>query len=85
MKQLRDTEDRDKYRIYGELINTYGYNLEEGAKELVADNYYTGEKITIPLKPDKNAMDNAKDYFERYNKAKRNKRYFRNEKMLYDL
>lgn len=69
--QLKDTEKRDKYKVYGELITAYGYNVNAGAKELVCDNYYTGEKITIPLKTEKNAMDNAKDYFERYNKLKR--------------
>ncbi len=69
--QLKDTEKRDKYKVYGELITAYGYSLKDGSKELECDNYYTGEKITIPLKPDKNAMDNAKDYFERYNKLKR--------------
>ncbi|WP_281532834.1 Rqc2 family fibronectin-binding protein, partial [Anaerocolumna aminovalerica] len=25
LKQLKDTEKRDKYKVYGELINTYGY------------------------------------------------------------
>ena len=34
MRQLSDTEDRDKYKVYGELIHTYGYNLEPGAKVL---------------------------------------------------
>ena len=27
LNQLKDTEQRDKYRIYGELINTYGYGI----------------------------------------------------------
>ena len=36
LRQLKDTENREKYRIYGELINTYGYNVAEGAKELEA-------------------------------------------------
>lgn len=31
-KQLKGTEKRDKYKVYGELINTYGYNLEPGSK-----------------------------------------------------
>lgn len=31
-KQLKDTEKRDKYRVYGELINTYGYNIPEGVR-----------------------------------------------------
>ena len=28
-KQLKDTEKREKFRVYGELINTYGYNIPE--------------------------------------------------------
>ncbi len=71
MKQLKDTEDRDKYRVYGELINTYGYNLEEGAKELLADNYYTGEKVRIPLDENKTPQENSVAYFNKYNKKKR--------------
>ncbi|MDO5589433.1 MAG: NFACT RNA binding domain-containing protein [Lachnospiraceae bacterium] len=70
-KQLRDTEDRDKYKVYGELINTYGYNLNPGAKELVALNYYTGKEITIPLDPVKTPQENSQKYFARYNKQKR--------------
>lgn len=71
LSQLKDTEKRDKYKIYGELLTTYGYNAKQGDKEIVCDNYYTGEKITIPLKTDKTPMENAKEYFERYNKLKR--------------
>ena len=48
-KQLKDTEKRDKYKIYGELLHTYGYEAEPGAKKLEALNYYTNEMITIPL------------------------------------
>ena len=71
LKQLRDTENRDKYKVYGELIHTYGYNLEEGAKELEALNYYTNEMIKIPLDPQKTPQENAKKYFDRYNNQKR--------------
>ena len=71
LKQLRDTENRDKYKVYGELIHTYGYNLEDDAKELEALNYYTNEMIKIPLDPQKTPQENAKKYFDRYNKQKR--------------
>lgn len=71
LKQLKDTEKRDKYKVYGELINTYGYNLEPGAKALTALNYYTNEEITIPLDPTLTPGENAKVYFEKYNKLKR--------------
>ena len=71
LKQMRDTEKRDKYRVYGELLNTYGYGAEPGAKSLTCPNYYTGEDLTIPLDPTLTAGENAKKYFEKYNKLKR--------------
>lgn len=71
LKQLKDTESRDKYKVYGELINTYGYHLEEGAKKLEALNYYTNEMITIPLDNTKTPQENAQRYFDKYNKQKR--------------
>lgn len=70
-RQLKDTENRDKFRIYGELINTYGYGLELGAKELECLNYYTNETITIPLDNTKTPQENAQKYFDKYNKQKR--------------
>ena len=70
-KQLRDTEGRDKYRVYGELINVYGYGLAPDAKELTCVNYYTNEDITIPLDPTKTPQENAQKYFDKYNKQKR--------------
>lgn len=70
-KQMKDTEKREKYRIYGELLNTYGYSAQPGDKALEAVNYYTGEPVTIPLDPQLSAQENAKKYFEKYNKLKR--------------
>ena len=71
IRQLKDTENREKYKVYGELINTYGYNVEEGAKKLEALNYYTNEMISIPLDPTKTPQENAQRYFAKYNKQKR--------------
>lgn len=70
-KQMKDTEKKEKYKIYGELLNTYGYGLAEGAKKLETINYYTNEPITIPLDPQLNPQENAKKYFDRYAKLKR--------------
>lgn len=71
LKQLKDTEKRDKFKVYGELITTYGYGLEPDAKVLETINYYTNEEIKIPLDPTITPMENAKKYFEKYNKLKR--------------
>ena len=70
-RQMKDTEKMDKYKVYGELINTYGYNLEEGCKSFTALNYYTNQEISIPLDPTMTPQENAKKYFDRYNKLKR--------------
>ena len=70
-RQLRDTEGRDKFKVYGELINTYGYGLEPGAKQLTALNYYTNEEVTIPLDEHMTPAENAQRYFAKYNKQKR--------------
>lgn len=70
-KQMKDTEKMEKYKVYGELINTYGYNLESGCKSFQALNYYTNEEITIPLDPTMTPQENAKKYFDKYNKLKR--------------
>ncbi len=71
LRQLKDTEKRDKYKVYGELITAYGYSAKTGDKELVCENYYTNEEITIPLDPNISPMDNSKKYFAKYNKLKR--------------
>ena len=71
MKQMQDTEKKDKYKIYGELLNTYGYNVEPGARSLKALNYYTDEMIDIPLDSTLSPQENAKVYFDKYGKLKR--------------
>lgn len=70
-KQMEDTKKREKYKIYGELLHTYGYNATEGARKLEVINYYTNEPLTIPLDPQLTAMENAQKYFDKYNKLKR--------------
>ena len=70
-KQLKDTEKRETYKVYGELITAYGYGVEPGSKSMQALNYYTNEDISIPLDETMSPMENAKKYFEKYNKRKR--------------
>lgn len=71
-KQLQDAQKKDKYKVYGELIQAFGYNLPEGSEFLEAENYYdNNNRIRIPLDPSLSPMENSKKYFERYGKLKR--------------
>lgn len=70
-KQLKDTEKRDKYRIYGELLQTYGYEIKPGDKSITVLNYYDNQEVTIPLDENLSPVENANKYFNKYNKLKR--------------
>lgn len=70
-RQLEDTKDRELFRVYGELIHTYGYSLPPKSRQLTALNYYTNEEVCIPLDPHRSPSENAQHYFEKYNKKKR--------------
>lgn len=71
LKQMSDCDKKDKYRTYGELLNTYGYSAGEGDKSITVNDYNTGKDITIPLDPTLTPNQNAKKYFDRYTKLKR--------------
>lgn len=70
-RQMKNTEKKEKFRIYGELINTYGYNVKPGDRHLEALNYYNNETVKVPLNPDLTPLENAQKHFEKYNKFKR--------------
>ncbi|MBE5912466.1 MAG: fibronectin/fibrinogen-binding protein [Pseudobutyrivibrio ruminis] len=71
LKQQKDTEKRDKYKIYGEMLHTYGYEAKPNDKSITVINYYDNKELTIPLDPDLSATENAKKYFDKYAKLKR--------------
>lgn len=71
LKQIKDTEKKEKYQLYGELITAYGYNVPLGSTNMTAVDYHTDKEITIPLDPTLSAIDNGKKYFEKYSKLKR--------------
>lgn len=70
-KQLEDAGEREKYKIYGELLNAYGYQLQDGAKEAKVLNYYTNEEVIIPLDENLSIKENAVRFFDKYGKMKR--------------
>ncbi|MBR3524853.1 MAG: NFACT family protein [Lachnospiraceae bacterium] len=70
-KQLEDTKKREQLKLYGELLQAYAHQIPEGTAEYEALNYYDNSIVKIKLDPELSAMENAEDYFKRYQKEKR--------------
>ena len=70
-RQIRDTEKKERFRVYGELLTAYGYNAAPGSSEFETVDFYTGQMVKIPLDPTLSAVENGKRYFSKYAKLKR--------------
>lgn len=70
-KQLRETEKKEIYKQFGELLNAYGYQLTSKDATLTCMNYYDDKEVTIPVDPALSTSENANRYFKKYNKMKR--------------
>lgn len=72
-EKLNECKDMDKYKMYGELItsNLYKINNNINVDSLTLENYYDNNNlITIPLYKKICPSYNAKKYFKKYNKLK---------------
>lgn len=71
-KELAETANRDRDRMYGDLITANLYRMKKGETLLRAENYYDpqGGEIDIPLDPRKSPQQNAAMYYKKYTKAK---------------
>lgn len=71
--KLKECDNMDKYRIYGELITSNLYKLDsnQNAESIVLENYYdNNNEITIPLDKTISISYNAKKFFKKYHKLK---------------
>ena len=76
-EHIRSAQDRDKYKMYGDLLTANLYRIKYGDKSVSVQNYYSesGEKIEIPLKADISPSQNAQRFYKRYNKAKTTEKF----------
>lgn len=71
--KLKECESMDNYRLYGELItsNLYRINNNINVDYIEIENYYDNNNlIKIPLDKSISPSYNAKKYFKKYNKLK---------------
>lgn len=71
-KTLNDAKDRDRHKMYGDLINANLYRIAPGAKYTEVENFYSEamETIRIPLDSSISPQANAQRYYKKYTKAK---------------
>ena len=69
---MQSAEEAPLYRVYGELLLTYGRQVPRGAKQVeLPDSYRPGHTVTVPLDPALSTAANAQKYFARYRKAQK--------------
>ncbi|NLC87361.1 MAG: fibronectin/fibrinogen-binding protein [Clostridiaceae bacterium] len=71
--KLKECEDMDKYRIYGELITSNLYHIDANINKenITLSNYYdNNNSISIPLDSTISISYNAKKFFKKYHKLK---------------
>ena len=70
--KLKECENMDKYRIYGELITANLYKIpNKNVKSIELENYYNNNNlITIPLDDKYTPSINSKRFFKKYSKLK---------------
>ena len=74
-KELLATENAEEFRQKGELLTTFLHQVPNDQDQVVLDNYYTNQPITITLDKALTPNQNAQKYFKRYQKLKEAVKY----------
>ena len=74
-KELLATENAEEFRQKGELLTTFLHQVPNDQDQVVLDNYYTNQPITIALDKALTPSQNAQKYFKRYQKLKEAVKY----------
>ena len=71
-QKLKECDNMDTYRLYGELLtaNLYRLDGEQNLEKVEVFNYYTNENIIIPLDKKYHVSKNVERFYKKYNKLK---------------
>lgn len=69
-QELQDTDKAEEFRQKGELLTTHLNQVPNNQDSVELDNYYTGQKVSIPLNKALTPSQNAQRYFKKYQKLK---------------
>jgi len=71
--RLTQSDQADQYREQADLLMAYLHQWQPGMKQITLADFATGEPVTIPLNPEKNAVQNAQALYKRHQKLKRSR------------
>ena len=74
-KELLATDNAEEFRQKGELLTTFLHQVPNNQDQVILDNYYTNQPITIALDKALTPSQNAQRYFKRYQKLKEAVKY----------
>ena len=74
-KELLTTDNAEEFRQKGELLTTFLHQVPNDQDQVILDNYYTNQPITIALDKALTPNQNAQRYFKRYQKLKEAVKY----------
>ncbi len=70
-ERLKECSQMETYKLYGELITNYLYQIpKQRLSHIELLNYYDNKMINIPLDVSILPVENAKKYFKKYSKLK---------------
>jgi predicted ribosome quality control (RQC) complex YloA/Tae2 family protein len=73
-EKLDETRDIEKFKLFGELLSAYLYEVSPGMKEINLPNFYKeGKIVSIPLDEKLSPSQNVQYYFEKYKKLRATK------------
>lgn len=71
LTEFEQSQNREIYKIYGDLISSNLYRIENGLNEIELNNFYDNmNPITVPLDNKISAQANANKYYKKYAKLK---------------
>ncbi|MFA6948698.1 MAG: NFACT RNA binding domain-containing protein [Eubacteriales bacterium] len=72
-QDIKECEQKDKFKLYGDLITSNLYRIGRGMKDVSLTDYYSDPPREVMLELDTRLTpsQNAQRYYKRYNKAKK--------------
>ena len=67
-EELKSTEEREVFRVRGDLLSANLYRMEKGMNQITVDNYLTGQPETIKLDVRLTPAQNAQKCYAEYRK-----------------